>query len=113
MIRKNILLPVLLTVLPLIAAAQEHTLDSLRTALKCSAQDSNQVKLLNALSYVLLYSHTDTTIAYANQAKELAEKLNFPRGLASAYLRLGQAYNNLGDYSASQTYLNQGLRVST
>jgi len=111
MFKKNLLLFGLLSVLH--SAAARDTLDSLYEALKSSGQDTTRVKILNTLSYELLYSNTDTTIYLANQAKTLAEKLNFPRGIASSYLRLGQAYNNLGDYSRSQACLNKGLEYSS
>src|SRR4051794_40628000 len=88
----------LLPALPHFSAAQNSTIDSLRAILKTAAQDTNRVNILNALSYALLYSNADTTIYYANQAKDLSEQLNYSKGAASAYLRLGQAYNNLGSY---------------
>ena len=102
-----------LVALQLIAAAQSHTIDSLRLQLKTAKEDTNKVNILNTLSYELLYSNTDTTILLANQAKNLAEKLKYQKGVASAYLRLGQAYNNLGSYEESQENLFKALSHST
>jgi class 3 adenylate cyclase len=110
--KKNILLFSLILLLPHICAAQ-NTIDSLQTILKTAGQDTDRVNILNTLSYELLYSNTDTTIYYANQAKNLSEKLNYSRGIASAYLRLGQAYNNLGSYDQSQLFLSKALTYST
>ncbi len=111
--KKSIFLFSLMFALPQISVAQNNTIDSLRAILKTAGQDTNKVNILNALSYELLYSNTDTTIYYASLAKDLSEKLNYRRGTASAYLRLGQAYNNLGSYDQSQLFLSKGLAVST
>ena len=110
--KKSILLFSLLA-LQHIAAPQDNAIDSMRSILKTAGEDTSKVNILNALSYELLYSNTDTTIHLATQAKELAEKLNYPKGVASAYLRLGQAYNNLGSYDQSQRYLSNALDIST
>lgn len=99
--------------LQLISAAQNNRIDSLRAMLKSAGEDTNKVNILNALSYELLYSNSDTTIYYATLAKNLSEKLNYTRGTASAYLRLGQAYNNLGSYDQSQLFLSKALAFST
>jgi tetratricopeptide (TPR) repeat protein len=95
------------------AAGQRSTIDSLQEILKTTREDSNKVNILNALSYELLYSNTDTTIYFATLAKNLSEQLNYSRGIASAYLRLGQAYNNKGSYDQSQLYLSKALASST
>lgn len=99
--------------LQLISAAQNNPIDSLQAILKTAGQDTNKVNILNALSYELLYSNADTTVYYATLAKNLSEKLNYSRGTASAYLRLGQAYNNLGSYGQSQLCLSKALALST
>src|SRR6187401_1171744 len=78
------------------STAQSNTADSLLAVLKNAEDDTNKVNTLNILSYELLYSNTDTTIYFATMARDLAEKLGYSKGIASAYLRLGQAYNNLG-----------------
>src|SRR3954470_10064896 len=111
--KKSILLFTLMFALQHISAAQSNTIDSLQAILKTAEQDTNKVNILNTLSYELLYSNTDTTIYYATLAKNLSEKLNYSRGTASAYLRLGQAYNNLGSYDQSQLFLSKALAFST
>jgi len=111
--KKSILLFIVAVALRHIAAAQNNSIDSLQAVLKTAAEDTSKVNSLNLLSYELLYSNTDTTILLANQAKDLAEKLNYSRGAASAYLRLGQAYNNLGSYDQSQLNLSKALAFST
>src|SRR5690349_3948031 len=109
--KKCFILFILLSAANHFSSAQNKTIDSLQAILLTAKEDTNKVNVLNALSYELLYSNTDTTIYYATLARELSEKLNYTRGIASAYLRLGQAYNNLGSYPESQAYLNKGLQV--
>lgn len=111
--KKYIFLFSLLFALQHTSEAQNNTIDSLRLLLKTAGEDTNKVNILNTLSYELLYSNTDTTIYLATLAKNLAEKLNYSKGVASAYLRLGQAYNNLGSYDQSQLHLSKALATNT
>lgn len=111
--KRSLLLLALVFGLQHISTAQNNKIDSLLTILKTAHEDTNKVNTLNALSYELLYSNSDTTIYLASQAKDLAEKLDYSKGLASAYLRLGQAYNNRGSYDQSQLCLFKGLSYST
>jgi adenylate cyclase len=111
--KKIILFFCIILALQQISIAQNRTIDSLQTLLKATGQDTNRVNILNSLSYELLYSNTDTTIYYATLAKDLSGKLNYSKGSASAYLRLGQAYNNLGNYDQSEMFLSKALDFST
>jgi adenylate cyclase len=111
--QKSILIFFLVIALQHICAGQNKKIDSLQTILRTAGEDTNKVNALNILSYELLYSNTDTTIHYSIIARDLSEKLNYSKGLASAYLRLGQAYNNLGSYDQSQAYLSKALTYST
>jgi adenylate cyclase len=103
----------LLLALHYLSSAQSKKIDSLQAILKTAGEDTNRVNALNLLSYELLYSNTDTTIHLANQAKDLAEKLDYSKGAAGACLRLGQVYNSLGNYDQSQLFLSKGLEYST
>ena len=111
--KKLIFLFCLTLALQQISVAQTTTIDSLQAILKTAGEDTNRVNALNLLSYELLYSDTDTTIYYAHLAKDLSEKLGYTKGSAGAYLRLGQAYNNLGSYDQSQSFLLKALTFST
>jgi class 3 adenylate cyclase/Flp pilus assembly protein TadD len=111
--KKNILLFSLVVALQHISAAQNNTIDSLRAILKTAGEDTVKVNAMSLLAYELLNSNTDSAIYYANQVKNLAEKLHYSKGITSAYYRLGQAYNNLGNYGESQSYLSKALELST
>ena len=109
--KKIIVLFTLILALQQTSSAQDK-IDSLLAVLKTAGEDTNRVNALNLLSYELLYSNIDTTIYLSNQAKDLSEKLNYSKGNAGAYLRLGQAYNNLGSYDQSQFFLSKALTYS-
>src|SRR5262245_47341799 len=93
--------------------AQTSIADSLRALLKTAKEDTAQINAMSLLAYELLKSNTYSAIYYANEVKNLSEKLNYSKGITSAYFRLGQAYNNLGDYGKSQAYLSKALELST
>lgn len=112
-LKKTLRIVLAFTMMLTTAAAQTNTVDSLLSILKTAGEDTARVNTLNLLSYELLYGNADTAIHLSTQAKALAEKLNYTDGLAKAYLRLGQAYNNLGSYDQSQFFLSKALAVST
>ena len=111
--KKNMLLFSLMLALQHISVAQNNNIDSLRAILKTAGEDTVKVNIMSLLSYELLNSNTDSAIYYAKQIKDLAEKLNYSKGITAAYFRLGQAYNNLGNYGESQSYLSKALERST
>src|SRR5262245_40018353 len=90
-------------VLQHLSIAQNTTLDSLHAVLKTSAEDTNKANTISLISYELLNVNTDSAIIYANELRALSEKLNYSKGIASSYYRMGQVYNNLGDYGQSQS----------
>jgi len=70
----------------------QELIDSLRTALAKSGQDTNRVNALNGLSEYAGWriEQNDTCIAYAQKALTLARKTGYKYGMARAYSNLGQ-----------------------
>jgi tetratricopeptide (TPR) repeat protein len=70
-------------------------------------QDTNQVNLLNKQGYDIHLTDHEQTIAKAQEALDLAQKLNYTNGIAEAYriLGIGEAYSN-NSASAIADYLN-------
>ncbi|HXP52648.1 MAG TPA: tetratricopeptide repeat protein [Bacteroidia bacterium] len=54
----------------------------------------------------------DSAMLFANSAVTLAEKLNFKRGLASAYRNVGMSYYYLGEYTKAKEYHTKGLEIN-
>ena len=72
-------------------AQNKHVVDSLLTVLKTVREDTTKVKTLNTLSWYYIYSNPDTTILLTNQAKALAEKLNYKTGIGVSLCYQGDA----------------------
>ena len=91
---------------------QSHVIDSIQSLLKKEHKDTTDINTLNTLTYDLIYSNTDSAIYFSNVIMRDAERLYYAKGIASALLRLGQAYNNLGNYEQSQRNLTKALDYS-
>ena len=89
--------------------AQLHTIDSLRKQLRqYSNNDTTRVNLYNSLSFQYQWISFDTSLTYANKALEIAEMLNFHRGVATANFRQAHCLWALGD---SDRAIEKGLRA--
>lgn len=105
---KNLLLSVALSALCLTVYSQAEILDSLKRELKNHpAEDTMRVKLLVKCSYFSFISPEDTR-DYAQQALDLATKLNYKRGVGGAHSMLGTFYQEGANY---QKALDHTLRA--
>lgn len=89
--------------------AQTKQTDSLIVALKTAVEDTSKVNTLITLSGKLLSSNNDTALSYANEAKTLAEKLGFKKGLAYSLKSIGMYYYIRGNYIETLFFWNQSL----
>jgi tetratricopeptide (TPR) repeat protein len=84
---------ILLLLLPLGVNGQlkqrQHIIDSLLTKLPESKEDTNKVRLLDMISFTYSNIDPDKGIFYGLQAEELAHRIGWIPGLASAYSDLG------------------------
>ena len=78
--------------------AQQNNTDSLKQELATAKEDTNKVWLLVALSSRYQWSYPDSGILYAQQALQLAQKLNFTRGEIGAYGTFHEAFSGKGNY---------------
>ncbi|MEO1655275.1 MAG: tetratricopeptide repeat protein, partial [Bacteroidota bacterium] len=76
-------------------------IDRLLNNLESSQYDSNQVKILNKLSWIYKTSNPSKAIAYAEKALNIADSINYPIGMASSLNYLGVIHNLRGDYQRS------------
>lgn len=81
----------------LIAFGQSR--DTLVQQLAVAKEDSTKIELLNALSFSYAWSDADTSILYAQKAMDVAQKINFEKGIADAQLNMCAALTTLGNYS--------------
>ncbi len=93
--------------------AQTRKIDSLRKVIANEKEDSNRVNTLNLLGVAYFNaSKLDSDIVYSNQAKELAEKIGFERGLAATYCNLANASSFKGNNVSAIGYANKALEIS-
>jgi len=72
--------------------------DSLLKVLEQSKEDTLKVQTLLSLAATYYRSNPDSAISYAEQAKSLAERIKYSKGLAYAYKSRGMGYYFQGDY---------------
>ena len=92
--------------------SQEQTvIDSLLIILSSANEDSNKVNLLNEISYNFPYINPDEGLKYGNQALDLAKKISWTKGIASAYSSIGANYANKADYALALEYEYKSLKI--
>ncbi|MFI5149194.1 MAG: tetratricopeptide repeat protein [Bacteroidia bacterium] len=92
-------------------AQDQKKIDSLLKALPLCKEDTNKVHLLTDLSWEISYNSAKDGIAYAEQARKLAEKLQYMPGLAQSYHDLGAIYIDMGDFDKANDFLYRELRL--
>src|SRR6185369_8296346 len=79
--------------LPWNLSAQNTKIDSLLTILSHSKEDSNKVNILNDIGREFInVGNYDGAIKYSTDAKTLAEKSEFKKGIAKAFHVMGVVY---------------------
>ncbi len=111
---KLLYMPVFLAIIlfPHFANAQNNKIDSLKTVLQTAKDDTNKINILNALASNLIdKGGFDSAMTYASAAKDLAEKTQFKKGIASSYNNTGNVYLKQGDYTKALKNYLQALKV--
>ena len=112
--KKPIFLFLVLLSIPTLGQKQGFELiDSLKTRLKVSVEDTAKVRLLGKLSFQYFRFDTDSGIHYANRAITLAQNLNWKTGLAFSYNYLGTNYAVKGDFPQALKYFGMSLSTYT
>lgn len=76
-----------------------ENIDSLKKALYKQKDDTNKVQSLYNISFSYVAgSYADTALVYAQQAMDLAEKLNYEPGIFWSAITLGESLAILGNY---------------
>lgn len=92
--------------------SQHRKIDSLIFLLKQDKEDTNKVKRLNNISreYINIGRY-DTALHYDDIALQLAQKLNFSKGIANTSNIIGIIYTEQGDYPKAQDYYLKALKI--
>jgi len=84
--------------------AQNKYADSLKQAIKVAKEDTNKVYLLDDLAYYYTWSFADSSLFYAQQSLQLAQKLNFQHGIAFSEGQMCGASTTIGNYPQGLYY---------
>lgn len=110
---RNVILCSLLLGVSLEAYTQNRLSDYVKlkkAAILTEKQDTTKVRLLTAVSNAYSFSYPDTALIYAQQAIDLAERINFDRGLLNANRSLIRSLIFSGNYPLA---LDLGFRAHT
>ena len=92
--------------------AQSKQIDSLKQLLKTAKEDTNRVNSLNELSKKLnQVGNSDSSLLIANEAKALAEKIKFKKGIGLAYHNTGNVYNNQANYKEAIKNYQEAIKI--
>ncbi len=103
---------ILSTVARITCLAQPGTIDSLKNELVIAKEDTMKVWLLYALSGRYTWSYADTSMLYAQRGMDLAQKLNFKRGIELGYHHICGALTTLGNYPLALEYAFKTLSLA-
>jgi two-component system NtrC family sensor kinase len=95
-----------------ILAAQNKPIDSLKNELAIAKQDTIRVQILRNLSFAFDATNQDSSKYYAQKCLDLAQKINYSKGEASALERFGQVYWISGDYPKALSETFKGLKIA-
>lgn len=90
---------------------QNNYIDSLGKILLTAKEDSIKVKVLNEIGYELLFSNPDTAKILFDKALELAKKIDWKHGEASAFSNIGLVFHLKGDYKKAIEYHTKSLYI--
>ena len=108
--KKKLLLVLFLT-LSIASIAQDAVTDSLTKVIAKAKQDTVKVNTLILLSKKYFGSDPQRSTKLATEAKDLSEKINFPKGTAYALKNIGIAYYMQGKYIETLDYWQQSQKV--
>lgn len=99
-------------IVTLCTESNAQNIGELRDSLASLLHDTVRVSVLNDLSKKYWNSDIDTARLYANEALELSNTIDYPRGKCRSLNYLGIAYTNSGDFEKALSYLNQANSLS-
>lgn len=95
----------------IVISAQGNKVDSLSKLLNNNI-DTIQVRILNDLCFSLHPSKPDLALEYGLKAIKIAKELNYKRGLATAYNRVGIVHDVTGKYKEALENYNIALLLN-
>jgi len=95
-----------------ICVAQNHTIDSLKNELQKANTDTSRVNILNGLGWEFAIKGIyGSSMKSGNDAKNLAEKISYPKGAARALTIIGGTYYFQGYYEEALKNYFEALKI--
>ncbi|MEO9871503.1 tetratricopeptide repeat protein [Ekhidna sp.] len=91
----------------------QSTTDSLRQLLSRNPTDTLRIDALNHLSEMFYNSGTDTSVLLAKQAAELSTKIDYKKGLATAYHNFATNFLYDRKLDSALSYYEKALKLRT
>lgn len=91
---------------------EQVALDSLKRELLLAQEDTNKVRLYNALCFKYHVVNPDSAMLYGQAGLALADKLNWEKGTATLYNSLGSAHRVKADFSAALDHFFKALEIN-
>lgn len=101
----------LLQVLVHAQTSVEEVREQFRPQLAQAKGDTSEVKLLWSYGAALLRINADTALAIFNQAEQLANKINMPKGVAGSARLKGQAHLQRKDLAAAKPEFERAIKL--
>ena len=90
---------------------KKQLIDSLQSILQDTPIDTLQVDVLNELAWIYRNNNYQKSFEYGNQARELADKHKYDKGLATAHNRLGLVCQSRGKYLKALNHYRIALKI--
>lgn len=97
--------------MPICTHAQTREIDSLKSLLSKSLQDTTRVNTLNLIARRLYNFNVVEMDSIAHESLRLAERIGFERGLAEAMLQIGRSYQARGRISEAINFVQQARTI--
>jgi signal transduction histidine kinase len=94
-----------------IQAQNQYVVDSLNQKLLTSVADTTKVMLLGSLAFEWQNNNPTKSLYYAQEALNLAQKINYKKGIGEGYHRTGNVYFTLGKYSKAMDFYYKALQI--
>lgn len=103
---KNIIIVLILFVSNIVFAQNQRIVDSLKTIIKNSKQDTSLINAQIQLAYEFKHYNLDTALLYSDLALKKSLQIHYKKGIADAYRLKGTIAVFLNDYPLADSLLN-------
>lgn len=110
---RQLLLAIFLLSSAILKAQNMYVVDSLNSVLESKVDDTVKIMVLGSLAYEWQNNNPTKSLAFAQQALQLAQEINYPKGIAEGNHRTGNVYFTLGKYSRAMDYYYKALNIRT